>query len=103
MYANVLNASTRCGVETRRAISGCSSWIWPTMLPIGSSTSGIQISSGSATALRIGRGARGAPGDLERDRDHQRPEQPPQEVGRERLRDEHAALDARDRRDADDR
>src|SRR5204863_106064 len=46
MYAKVLNASKRCGVSTSPPISAWSFWIWATIVPIGSSTSGIQTSSG---------------------------------------------------------
>ena len=52
MYANVRNARMRRGEPTRRSISGSSAWIWATMPPIGSSTSGSQISSWSLMARK---------------------------------------------------
>src|SRR5438067_3561701 len=99
MYANVLNASSRRGVWTSSRISGSSSSIWATMLPIGSSTSGIQTSSIPDMPRRLAFAH--APRDLRGDEDHQHAEQPPEHVLRERLGERDAALDAADRRQAD--
>src|SRR5438067_541785 len=99
MYANVLNASSRRGVWTSSRISGSSSSIWATMLPIGSSTSGIQTSSIPDMPRRLAFAH--APRDLRGDEDHQHAEQPPEHVLRERLGECDAALDAADRRQAD--
>src|SRR3954470_15013259 len=65
MYANVLNARILCGPDTSASISGFSACSWSTIEPIGSSTSGIQMSSwsviaGSVHDLRLGRHTRRA-------------------------------------------
>src|SRR5215208_548366 len=84
MYANVRKASSRFGVATRSPISGCSRSIFRTIPPIGSSTSGTQISS-VLTAHRIGSCAPCAPCNLRGDRDPEHDGEPcPEGGGRHR-------------------
>src|SRR5205085_11742880 len=54
MYANVRNARSFRGESTSLSISGSSACNCSTMEPIGSSTSGNQISSGPATPASLG-------------------------------------------------
>src|SRR4051794_25275009 len=103
MYANVLNASSRCGVWTSSPISGCSVWIWSTIDPIGSSTSGIQTSSEPVIAGRIGRlRTQGAPRHTCSHDQHEDREQPPKRLLGESFGDLDASFDAHDRAEPDD-
>src|SRR5436305_956614 len=103
MYANVLNASINRGVSTSFAISGSSFWICSTIVPIGSSTSGIQSSSSPAMPRSLGRPAGGSehsPRDVRGDDEHENGEQTPQDVLGQGVCDLDAALDADDRAEA---
>src|SRR5215471_4122996 len=74
-----------------------------TISPIGSSTSGIQASSGLLITRSIGWFlAQGAPRKAGSDQEHQHREEPTQRVFGQGLRDQDASLDPGDRADPDE-
>src|SRR5829696_4931424 len=105
MYAKVRKASSPRVEPTASAIDGSSVSIAATMSPIGSSTSGSQISSTPATRDRIRRSAPGAPrapADLRGDDEHERAEAAAEDVFVHRGGRPRAGHDADRGGDADD-
>src|SRR5438067_8104251 len=103
MYAKVRKASSRRGEPTSARSAGLSSSTAATRLPIGSSTSGTQISSGlDKGSKRIELLVASPPGELAGDGEEERGEEPAQRVLRQGLGEEAAPGDAADRDEPED-
>src|SRR5437016_11615882 len=85
----------------RRSSSGSASSSLATMPPIGSSTSGTQMSSRLGISWSLGRLANSPQGDLSPDGDQEHGEEAPERELGKGLGREHPARDAGDRGDAD--
>src|SRR5688500_9386414 len=98
----------RRGEPTRRSISGSSACSCSTMLPIGSSTSGSQISwcsvmpTPGSWSLSVGGRSPGPPCELPGDGQQEHGEETPERALRERRRHLHSGLDADDRGETED-
>src|ERR1051325_2732827 len=102
MYANVRKASRRWGVETSARMSACASSISVTIEPIGSSTSGTQMSSRFDTGLKYGLGPPAPPSDIGRDGEDEGGEQASKRRLGERRRELDSPFHPRNRGEPDD-